>query len=98
MSATMMTISISSKRKFRDFSRGGIVKRKLLSIIAVAMSAYILAGCATVRAYERENLADPIMERQNQFAKQSLEQKFFSTREGSIGGASGIGGGCGCAK
>jgi len=56
------------------------------------------AGCGNVRAYQREKLADPIMERESQFAKQTLEQKFFSTREGSLGGASGIGGGCGCAK
>jgi hypothetical protein len=58
----------------------------------------ILTGCATVKSFEREKLADPIMEAQDEFAKQSLEQKFFSSREGSIGGASGIGGGCGCAK
>ena len=93
-----MTISISSRGKFRDFFNGGIVKRVLLGILAAVTSAMVMAGCVTVRAYERESLADPIMERQNQFAKQSLEQKFFSTREGSIGGATGIGGGCGCAK
>ncbi|HEX9656840.1 MAG TPA: DUF4266 domain-containing protein [Bacteroidota bacterium] len=58
----------------------------------------VLEGCSIVKGYEREKLADPIMERANQFSKQSLEQKFFSTREGSIGGAVGIGGGCGCAK
>lgn len=69
-----------------------------LSTVVVVILAVCGSGCATVRAYEREKLADPIMERQNQFAKQTLEQKFFSTREGSIGGASGIGGGCGCAK
>lgn len=72
------------------------------NIVIVAGIAALLAfsgsGCANVRAYEREKLADPIMERQDQFAKQTLEQKFFSTREGSIGGAGGIGGGCGCAK
>ncbi len=72
---------------------------KLISVILIG--GIILAcnwGCANVKAYEREKLADPIMERQDQFAKQTLEQKFFSTREGSIGGSSGIGGGCGCAK
>ena len=51
-----------------------------------------------VKAYQREKLADPIMEPKNQFAKQKLDEKFFSTREGSMGGDSGIGGGCGCAK
>ena len=62
------------------------------------MSIMLASGCANVRPYEREKLADPILERQNQFAKQTLEQKFFSTREGSMGGAGGIGGGCGCSK
>ena len=66
-------------------------------VVVVVLGLYAV-GCANVRAYEREKLADPIMERQNQFAKQTLEQKFFSTREGSIGGGGGIGGGCGCAK
>ena len=74
------------------------MKTALSTVVVMAMFAMCAGGCATVRAYEREKLADPIMERQNQFAKQTLEQKFFSTREGSIGGASGIGGGCGCAK
>jgi hypothetical protein len=65
----------------------------------VAGALCVLAqACTTVRSYEREKLSDPIMEREDQFGKQTLEQKFFSTREGSVGGASGIGGGCGCAK
>jgi hypothetical protein len=73
--------------------------KKIIPIFLVlAPLATCLSGCATVKAFEREKLADPIMERQNQFAKQTLEQKFFSTREGSLGGANGIGGGCGCAK
>ncbi|HUI09587.1 MAG TPA: DUF4266 domain-containing protein [Bacteroidota bacterium] len=57
-----------------------------------------LGGCMAVKATERNYLADPIMEREDHFSKQTLAQKFFSSREGSIGGASGIGGGCGCAK
>jgi len=68
------------------------------AFIVVGVAAFSAVGCATVKAYEREKLTDPIMKQGDQFAKQSLEQKFFSTREGSIGGASGIGGGCGCAK
>ena len=70
----------------------------VLPIVFAAGLAVITTGCSVVKGYEREKLADPIMERANQFSKQSLEQKFFSTREGSIGGAVGIGGGCGCAK
>jgi hypothetical protein len=70
----------------------------VLRISLAALGATLLAGCAVVSVSERQWLADPIMERQDYFAKQSLEQKFFSSREGSIGGAGGIGGGCGCAK
>jgi hypothetical protein len=72
--------------------------RVLTGALSGLIIALGLAGCAGVRVYEREKLGDPIMERKDHFAKQSLEQKFFSSREGSIGGASGIGGGCGCAK
>jgi hypothetical protein len=67
-------------------------------LIALVLLLYFFAGCTTVKVYQRGNLGDPIMERTDVFAKQTLEQKFFSTREGSIGGAAGIGGGCGCAK
>ena len=81
-----------------DYCKDIAMKNALRNTVVLALFAMCGVGCANVRAYEREKLADPIMERQNQFAKQTLEQKFFSTREGSIGGASGIGGGCGCAK
>jgi hypothetical protein len=65
---------------------------------AMLAAALALGGCANVKPYEREILADPIMDPSGEFAKQTLEQKFFSTREGSIGGGSGVGGGCGCSK
>ena len=71
---------------------------RLTQLIALVLLLYIFGGCSSVKVYQRGNLGDPIMERKDVFAKQTLEQKFFSTREGSIGGASGIGGGCGCAK
>ena len=73
-------------------------KRMVWTFAALLCTAWALGGCATVKPFEKEKLADPIMERQDRFAKQTLEQKFFSSREGSIGGAGGIGGGCGCAK
>ncbi len=68
------------------------------TILFVLLSLFMLSGCAAVKAYQREKLADPIMEPQSQMTKQKLDDKFFSTREGSIGGTGGIGGGCGCAK
>ena len=60
--------------------------------------ALALNGCAAVKPFEREKLADPIMNPNDSFAKQTLEQKLFSTREGSMGGGTGVGGGCGCSK
>ena len=65
----------------------------LLGALALALS-----GCANVKPYQREKLADPIMSLDNSLYKQSLERKLFSTREAAIGGGTGIGGGCGCAK
>lgn len=74
------------------------MRTKIIAFILVAGCAVFVAGCSATRPSERENLADPLMERESVFAKQALEQKFFLTREGSIGGSLGIGGGCGCAK
>ena len=63
-----------------------------------AALALSLGGCANVKPYERGKLADPIMNPNDAFSKQTLEQKLFSTREGSMGGGTGVGGGCGCSK
>ena len=65
---------------------------------ALTATLLMMGGCANVKPYEREKLSDPIMDPGSHLAKQTLEQKFFSTREGSIGGGTGVGGGCGCAK
>jgi len=67
-------------------------------VISLLFAVFLLNSCEAVRGYQRERLSDPIMEPKSQFSKQKLDEKFFSTREGSIGGESGIGGGCGCAK
>lgn len=69
----------------------------LRSAVPAAL-ALLLGGCAAVKPFEREKLTDPIMDPGSHLSKQTLEQKFFSTREGSAGGGSGVGGGCGCAK
>jgi hypothetical protein len=68
------------------------------TLLALGVGTLLLTSCANVKPFEREKLADPIMDPGGQFSKQTLEQKFFSTREGSIGGPTGIGGGCGCSK
>ena len=68
------------------------------SLLLCCFIAVVGVGCVAVKPFEREQLTDPLIEPRSQFSKQSLDQKFFTSREGSIGGADGIAGGCGCAK
>ena len=72
--------------------------RRLLSSLAL-LSLAALAGCATepwVKPYEREKLADPVM----QWSRFSLPDKhrehIHSIREGARGATGVQGGGCGC--
>ena len=74
------------------------MKNAKTMLYSIILASVALTGCAGVKAFERGQLGDPIMERESQFAKQTLSEKFFLSREGSIGGTLGIGGGCGCAK
>ncbi len=81
-----------------NLERRGINAVAALAILALALASLSMGGCAVVKPYEREMLADPIMDPNTGFSKLTLRQKFFSTREGSIGGGTGLGGGCGCSK
>jgi hypothetical protein len=74
------------------------MKAAIAASAAAALLALSLGGCANVKPYEREKLADPIMNPDDPLGKQSVDQKLFSTREAGTGGGSGVGGGCGCAK
>ena len=67
---------------------------RLVALLGVAAS--LLAGCAAVRPYEREYLADRIMNEEANAREERLNQKWLEAREGSTGGASGAGGGCAC--
>lgn len=56
----------------------------------------LLAGCASVKSYEREMLADPIMS----FARDPISDLYlnhvYDVREGARGATTSQGGGCGC--
>ena len=54
------------------------------------------AGCATVRPEQRAILADPTMQFDAKSAEQAALDHALDNREGSIGGGSVRGGGCGC--
>jgi hypothetical protein len=65
----------------------------------LALAAGLLGGCAVqpwVKPYERERLADPIM----QLARDTLPEKhrehIHAVREGARGATGVQGGGCGC--
>ena len=71
-------------------------------LLAAALAAVMMCGCAIkpiepwVKPYERERLADPIM----QFSRDSLAEKHrehvHTVREGARGATGVQGGGCGC--
>ncbi len=62
--------------------------------VLLAVSLALVAGCSTVRPYEKEHLADEIMLSSKDEAMREL--KWLDAREGSTGGAGGAGGGCAC--
>lgn len=70
--------------------------RRGLRLIALAALLAASAGCAHVRAYQREHLVDPIMSFEAQAKKDARMTKSFDAREGSTGGNGGTGGGCAC--
>ena len=66
----------------------------LLGILSVTGAAF--TGCARVQQKDREYLSDPILQRIPDPLGASLESHNLPRREGSSGGSSGSGGGCGC--
>lgn len=69
---------------------------KFASLICLLGVAASLGGCAMVHQKDREWLSDPVMQRQSDPLEGSLNGDNFPRREGSSGGSSGAGGGCGC--
>jgi hypothetical protein len=69
-----------------------MIKRSVWAILVAGM----LAGCAAVKQKDREALGDPILRIRPDDMGQQMEEENLPRREGSIGGGSGKGGGCGC--
>jgi hypothetical protein len=66
----------------------------VISIVLFAGSAAL--SCAPVRPEQRAILADPTMQYEASPLEQGARQHVFDNREGSYGGGSVEGGGCGC--
>ena len=72
-----------------------LAKRWMLRLIAASCFASA-GGCVTVRPEQRAALADPIMQFQGEVREAAHMQHVIDNREGSFGGSSVQGGGCGC--
>jgi hypothetical protein len=70
--------------------------RRALAAACATLAALGAAGCAAVKPYQREHVADPIMsyDADARAARRALH--WIEAREGSTGGAGGAGGGCAC--
>ncbi len=66
---------------------------QLACLLATLLGAF---GCATVRPEQRSILADPVMQFDAQQSDQRARQHALENREGSYGGGTVEGGGCGC--
>ena len=68
-----------------------------LARVAMALSFFaFVGGCATVKPWQREALADPIMQPDRNPMQTALLDHVYFSREAASGGRSVGGGGCGC--
>ena len=70
--------------------------RRRMAAVVLGLVATMAAGCATVAPYQREYLADRIMDPAATARERALERHWIDTREGATGGALGASGGCAC--
>jgi hypothetical protein len=76
------------RRRLRDFA---LVRALPLLLLSLAS-----AGCVTVRPEQRAVLADPTMQFEGDPGDSAAREHVLENREGSSGGKSIKGGGCGC--
>lgn len=72
------------------------MKRRIVLLLVLVCTLPTLAACATVKPYQMERLADPIMAFDADAQEHARELHWIEAREGSTGGAGGAGGGCAC--
>jgi len=70
--------------------------KKTAGMLFTLLLLTLAVGCSSVRPYEKEHLADPIMVSADEADAAMRELKWLEAREGSTGGAGGTGGGCAC--
>ena len=79
---------------------GGVIDRSFLKLITALLVTLALVGCASlepwVKPYERELLADPLMNAGRDPISDGHLQHVRETRESARGASGSQGGGCGC--
>ncbi len=69
-------------------------------LLAVVASVIALSSCSEhlvrVQAYERGNLANPLMNDEHDPLRKPMSEHVYFSREASFGGGGVGGGGCGC--
>ena len=75
-----------------------MIRTKRFTLIAIAFFVLASSGCSyhKVQAWERGNLANPVMLRDSNASQATLEQHTYSSKESTAGGYSTGAGGCGC--
>ena len=73
-----------------------LLNPKRLAGLALALLATATSACATVRPEQRAVLADPTMRFEGEPGEKASTDHVLENREGSYGGSSVRGGGCGC--
>ena len=71
----------------------------MLKVWIIVLSTLLVAGCGIkpwVKPYERQNLADPIMQFDRTPIASGYTHHVYQAREGARGAEGGGGGGCGC--
>ncbi len=71
-----------------------------MKTLTIILTVLLLAGCSRiepwVKPYERNFLADPIMQAERDPVATAYLNHVFEAREGARGALGGDGGGCGC--
>lgn len=68
---------------------------RFLTIIFL-LAAISLAGCSTVKPWQRGYLSKDVMTSASDPLGNSLDNHIYFSKEGSSGGGQAAGGGCGC--
>ena len=71
-----------------------MTRTRLTPVLLCALA--LVAGCAQVKSYEREMLADPIMSFSRDPVSDLYLDHVYDVREGARGATTSQGGGCGC--